>query len=214
MPSPQIFKIPEQKTPHFYMPAHTITWERDFAAIKKAMHVSDMTRFFELLKGIEKKAKKAKKELEYFLLHYPTLPEVLNLRSYFFLLLKKVKKADQITTQNYHLNKENLFVKINYADLCIRKKRFDEVPKIFNNTFHLKGLYPEQKAFYVSEFRGFMVVMGHYFLGLSDKEKAICYHFLAYKVDKDHPSVKVLGKKLYKKPFLKKRWFFLSRLTS
>ena len=196
--------IPEQKTPHFYMPAHTITWKRNFDALKKEMASSDFHRFFELVNSVGKRNKQAKKELEYFLTHYPTQPEVLNLKAYFFLLRKKVKQADKIIEKNYELNGENLFAKINYADLCMRKKRFHMVPEIFKHVLYLKDLYPEKNAFYVSAFRGFMVVMGLYFLEIKQKEKAICYHYLAYKVDKEHPSVKILGRKIYKVPFLQK----------
>ena len=44
----------------------------------------------------------------------------------------------------------------------------------------------------MSEFRGFMLLMGHYHLAIKEREIAECYHYLAHKVDPRHPGTKRL----------------------
>lgn len=196
--------IPPQSTPYFELSAHYVTWKRDQTPLKKSFLPSDLEAYLVLYELAQKAPKKARKDLEALKAMYPSSPELLNLLSYLYMRLKKIKLADKITKENFERNPDYLIARINYADLCLRMKKVDEIPKLFNSTFDLAKLYPHQKNFYISEFRGFMVLMGHYHCHLKDKEAAICYHYMASVVDPHHPNTRTLEKKLYPSSKFKK----------
>ncbi len=196
--------IPQQTTPHFELSAHYVTWQRDQTTLKKTFLPTDLETYLLLYKVSQKTPKTIRKDLEALKEMYPSSPELLNLLSYLYMRLKKIKLADRITQENFEKNPDYLIARINYADLCLRTKKADEIPKLFNATFDLAKLYPHQKTFYISEFRGFMVLMGYYHLHLKNKEAAICYHYMASVVDPHHSNTKALEKTLYPSFKLKK----------
>lgn len=133
---------------------------------------------------------------------YPHLPEIENLLAVIHLYLKQIDKVETLIEESYKKFPNYLFAKINYADQCLRKKKIDLIPSIFNNTFSLSDLYPLKSCFHISEFRGFMVFMGLYHLALNQKQDAGYYYNLAFEADPKHPSVLALQKKLQHRPFL------------
>lgn len=196
--------IPEQKTPHFKMKRVVVTVNRDLKPLKETLSKGDFNRFLDLHKLAEDKPKKALKEVEFLLAEYPHHPEILNLQTYLLLRRRKMRRAQKLIIENYEKNPDYLLGKINYADYCIRKKRFAEVPEIFHQKFDLRLIDPSRTIFHLSEYRGFMVTMGFYHLALKKKEAAEGFFYLAHTVDSSHPSVQLLKKKLYKKPLYKK----------
>ncbi len=201
--------IPEQNTPHFHLPKHTITWTKDIQRLKDALPADDLKHYMECYELALNSPKKAKKSIEVLYSKHASNPDILNLYSYILYALKKIKKGDALTVKNYKDNPSCLLARVNYADFMLRKKRYKEVPDIFDGKWSLAELAPQTKVFHVSTFRAFMVVMGFYHCAINEKEKAICYHYLAHRVDPHHPSIKILGKKLYRKPFSLKA--FLTR---
>ena len=200
----EILYIPRQKGADFSFPAHTLTWAQDLDPIKQTLSPDDLPLFLSLYEKALASPKKAKKEGDLFLKKYPTHPVVLNLLSYIYISLKKVKKAKQLIECNYEFNPDNIFAKINYAHHCLDKKKFEKIPEIFEGKFNLQDLYPKRKTFHISEFRGFVLLMGYYFLSINNKAVAIHYHYLAKRLDKSHPSTLLLQKKIYYTPFYKK----------
>jgi len=196
--------IPPQHTSHLNLPSHTITWEQDITHLKNSLSPKDLESFLTLYERAKKNPKKARKEGEYFLKTHPSHPEVLNLLTYIYLATRKLKKANRLIIENYEHNPHYIFARINYADLCLREQKYKKIPVIFNKKFNLRELYPEKKIFHLSEFRGFMVLMGFYYLALGQKGIAEEYHYLAERVDPNNPSTKVLEKKLYYIPLYKR----------
>ncbi|MGE0198615.1 MAG: tetratricopeptide repeat protein [Simkaniaceae bacterium] len=196
--------IPPQHTPHFTLPSHTITWEQDISHLKKGFSPKELDRFLDLYAKGQENPQKIQKGVELFKEDHPDHPEVLNLLTYVYLSKRKVRKANQLIQENYEKNPLYIFARINYADLCLRRKHPQKIPEIFDQKFNLRELYPEKKVFHVSEFRGFMVLMGFYHLSLGKQEAAEGYHYLAQRVDPHHPSTKILEKKLYIKSFYKR----------
>jgi tetratricopeptide (TPR) repeat protein len=135
---------------------------------------------------------------------HPHLPEIQNLLAVIYLYLKQIDKVEALIKESYETFPNYLFARINYADQCLRKKKPELIPQIFNHTFNLKALYPSKKQFHVSEFRGFMVFMGFYHLVLKQKDAAERYYRLAKEAEADHPSIMALHKKLYKTSLIKK----------
>lgn len=147
-------------------------------------------------------------EVKSFQERHPQLPEALNLLTYVYLKRRDVQKAEQLIQENFKQNPDYLFARINYADLCVRKKEFEKIPEIFPS-FNLKVLYPEKEVFHVTEFRGFMVTLGFYHQAMNKKKESQDCLDLAKKVDPDHESVKLLEKKL--RPNLLKRLLRLKK---
>lgn len=197
-------KIPSQKTPDFFLPQHVVTWEQDLSHLKQTFSDQDLATYLKLYDHASKNPKRAKKEVEAFLQRHPHHPEVMNLLTYLYVSFRKMRKATHLIEENYRHNPDYLFAKINFADLCLRKKKAHKIPEIFNYKLNLPELYPNKKMFHISEYRGFMVLMGFYHLAIGKRSTAEGYHYLAARVDPDHPSTKILEKKLYYIPFYKR----------
>jgi len=143
--------------------------------------------------------KKTFKETLDFSNNHSNIPEINNLLTYLYLKQKKLRKAEKLTFKNYLTNPTNLLAKINYADQCIRKNKLSIIPDIFNNIPDLTLLYPKQKLFHASSYRGFHVAWGFYHHYKKNIDHAQCHHYLAYQIDSEHKSVIELSKRLIKK---------------
>lgn len=206
-----ILFIPEQKTDSFYMSPLHVTFKQELISLKKTFSKEDLEHFLNLYQKVESKPKECIKQAEDLLQKYKNTAELYNLLSYALIKVRKIKKADKVTELAYKNIPENLFVKINYADQCLRKNKTSLVKEIFNNQTDLKKLYPNRAAFHVSEFVGFMNVMGFYHLALNKKDSAICYHYFSHKLDSKNRATQCLGKKLYQTSLLKK---FITRFSN
>ena len=163
-------------TSAFTFPSHTITWEQDLSTLRKHFSPIDLETFLTLYELAASSPKKALKEGKEFFRRYNADPSVLNLLTYLYLSRKKGRKSEKLIRENYRLNPTNLIARINFADQCLRKKKKKRIPEIFEGKTNLRDLYPERKTFHISEFRGFLALMGHYHVAI--KEKEIAGHFL------------------------------------
>lgn len=200
----QPLKIPAQKTAEFSLPPHTITWEQDLSHLKASFSEEEIRTFLSLYELASNNPRQAIKKVALFLEKHPHHPEVLNLFTYLHLSLRKIRKANRLIEENYEHNPEYLFAKINFADLCLRRKQPEKIPEVFNQKLNLRELYPHKKMFHVSEFRGFMTLMGLYHLSIGRRSAAEGYHYLAARIDPHHPNTRNLEKKLYYQPFCKR----------
>ncbi|MEM8727259.1 MAG: hypothetical protein AAGE99_00885 [Chlamydiota bacterium] len=195
--------IPEQKTPYFTLPSHTVSWEQDRSHLENSLSPTELETFLKLYALSMKNPRLARKDVETFRERHPAQPEVLNLLTHLYLSCRKIGKANRLIEENYSRNPDDLFAKINFADLCLRRKKPQKIPAIFDGKSNLRQLYPDRKTFHISEFRGFTVLMGFYQLSLGNRGAAEGYHYLAERLDPDHPGTKLLEKKLYSVPFYK-----------
>lgn len=203
MMSKDLLLIPEQDCGCFHLNTQYVSFKEDTSHLKKTLSEKDFQLFLELYEKSQSSVKKALKPLEEFKKNHPKLPEIYNLLGFVYIRLKKLKKAEQLIREAYQECPENLFVRINYGDHYLRKKQPEKIPEIFKNTFDLSLLYPSRKTFHVSEFRGFMTLMGFYYLSINKRDLAISYHYLARHVAPHHPAVRLLGRKLYYVSILK-----------
>jgi len=151
--------------------------------------------YLELFELSQKKPKEALAKIG-----IPSSPEIANLKAYIYLKAKKLRKAEAAIKNAYRGFPFYLPAMVNYADLCLRHKKREEIPHIFPN-FDLASLFPDRRLFHFSEFRGFMTAMGFYHLAISDRTKAELYYVLATKADPLHPSVEALEKKIFRRSF-------------
>jgi hypothetical protein len=126
-------------------------------------------------------------------------PEVANLLAFAYLKVRKKKLAEALIEKTYLDYPDYLIARINYADQCLRLKKKEWIPKIFNGCFDLNALYPQRDSFHFAEFRGFMTVMGFYHVEIGEIEKGEEYCQLAFQVDPLHPSIPALERKIFKK---------------
>lgn len=159
------------------------------------------------------KALRAPKEMlpqiEEFRKNHPELPEIENLLAVVHLYMRDINKVEKLIEESYQKFPNYLFARINYADQCLRRKKPELVLGIFNDTLDLAQLYPDKSFFHISEFRGFMVLMGLYHLAVGQKERAENYYKLAFEADPKHPSVTALQKKIFHVPLFKRIARFL-----
>ncbi|MBF0349586.1 MAG: hypothetical protein HQM11_01055 [SAR324 cluster bacterium] len=109
-------------------------------------------------------------------------PEIRELYNWLFAALSKneqLEEADAIVKENYQKHPDYLFAKLNYAEFCLRKGNFEEVPIILEQKFDLKMLYPDRDIFHITEVVGFFGVTGLYFLESGQIEAAkTCFNLL------------------------------------
>jgi tetratricopeptide (TPR) repeat protein len=102
-------------------------------------------------------------EILYWKTQYPDLPKLHNFLSAAYSHLGDRVNLRANIEATYQAFPQYLFARINYAELCLHEKKYDQIPHIFNNIFDLKFLYPERTQFHVSEFGGFVGVIGLYY---------------------------------------------------
>jgi tetratricopeptide (TPR) repeat protein len=175
-------------------------------------YVVSMQEYAQLVELAQNDPKQACPKVEEFVAYHPQFPPAANLLAYIYIQLKKIEKANRIIEENYHKFPDYLLARINYGDLCLRKKKWDEIPKIFP-FFNLKELFPSKKEFSPHEVRGFAVLMGFYHIKIGKQSEAEKFYIQAVEADPSHPSVVLLEKRLFRFSFL--RWLkkFLSRIT-
>lgn len=189
--------IPEQKSGSFSLKPQHVSFSHDLSFLKKNLKEKEFEQFLSLYNKAQNSPKECLKQLEELSSLHPNVGQIYNLLTFVYLKLKKIRKAEKTIIRAFEMDPGNLFSKINYADYCLRKKKAHLVPKIFSGAKDLRDLYPSRQTFHISEFRGFITVMGFYHLSIKSKEEAICYHYLAHKVAPSHPSTLLLGKKIY-----------------
>lgn len=81
-----------------------------------------------------------------------------------------------------------LIGKLALANLLIQENNLDETAALFNNTFHLEGLYPGRREIHYTEYIAFHATMIRYFLRKDNLRMANEYAHLVYEIDLDeHP---------------------------
>ncbi len=177
-----------------------VTYEPSTQLLSKNFSKQEKETFSRLLQAAQVEPRKAYKEIKEWT---KKAPEIDNLLTYIYLQHKQVRKAEILTRKSFETYPDYLFVKINYADQCLRKNQLNKIPEIFPSC-SLQELFPTRTSFHVSEFRGFMVLMSHYHIKLKKRPQAIEFYEKAVEADPAHPSVIFLEKKLKPKSLVKK----------
>jgi len=153
----------------------------------------------ELYEMVFKQPEKAVISLKEAIEQYPDVPQFSN---YLMLAYSKTGEWDKIedlVTENYRKYPDYLFAKLNYAELCLRRKQIDQIPIIFDNKFDLKLLYPKRKKFHITEVTGFMGITGLYYCETGKMKSAeLCYNILR-QLDPQDERTRQLKRKLSEK---------------
>jgi tetratricopeptide (TPR) repeat protein len=116
--------------------------------------------------------RKAIARLNELRIQYPEHPRIYNFLAKAYLHLRDTKKMIEVIEENYRINPDYLFAKINYAEICLQRGDIHKIPIIFDHKFDLKALYPERDEFHVTEVVAFFGVLGIYFLKIHDMTQA------------------------------------------
>ncbi|MDM8561664.1 hypothetical protein [Candidatus Parabeggiatoa sp. HSG14] len=93
---------------------------------------------------------------------YPNVPIFHNFLAVAYNATGQEEKAESFLVAAYQKHTDYLFAKTNYALHCLRNKKADKIPEIFNNKFDLKLLYPRRNIFHITEFVAFNSVVALY----------------------------------------------------
>ena len=145
--------------------------------------------------------KKAIIELERLIERYPYIPQFYNYLANAYLNIGEFEKSESIVLESYDKFPDYLFSKLNYAQYCIDKEEYNEIPKIFNNKFDLKLLYPRRKKFHISEVVQFAGVIGYYHAKIGDNQAAELFYNMLRKLAPKHNLTKILKRELYPSAF-------------
>ena len=115
-----------------------------------------------LYERMDKEAKSVIPELEALKNRYPKVPTLYNYLSAAY-GHSDVAQQERSIEENYRVNPNNLIARCHFAQLCIQRRHFDQIPKIFGHKFDLKALYPRRNRFHPSEYTSFALVMCCYF---------------------------------------------------
>ncbi|MFZ4702197.1 MAG: hypothetical protein ACOYMG_19315, partial [Candidatus Methylumidiphilus sp.] len=102
----------------------------------------------------------------------------------------------EIALENYQKKTDDLFAKLNYAQICLMDEEPDKIPEIFDGNFDLSMLYPNRRQYHVTEFAGFTGVMCAYFAATGKLEPAQLLYKCLLEVAQDE------GMTLFAKAFL------------
>ncbi len=130
--------------------------------------------------------------LEELIDKYPNVPVLYNFISVAYSRLNDYQKARQYIEKNYRTNPDYLFARLNWAEICMNEGRLEEVPKILNDRFDLKDMYPDRDLFHITEVVGFMGIVGLYYAHMGNEEQVRLYHKSLKKLDPDHMATKCL----------------------
>jgi len=131
----------------------------------------DVTDEFERLHAlVQIDARKAIGELPQWIKRYPDIPMLYNYLSVAYAQTGAHREAEQMILENLRRNPEYLFARLNYAEICLARGDYQAVAETRDHKFDLKLLCPHRKRFHISEFVGFMSVIGRYFAGIGKRE--------------------------------------------
>lgn len=121
---------------------------------------------------IQTDARKAIEELPGWIKRYPDLPILYNYLSVAYSQTGAYRQAERTILENLQRNPDYLFARLNYAEICLARRDYEGVAEILENKFDLKLLCPHRRRFHLSEFVGFMSVVGRYFVGIGEPDAA------------------------------------------
>ena len=191
-------QLRKKKSQHFKLVEYEITTEpiHDRHYMRLPYHVKD--KIDDLYDLVQKKPDQTViLDLETLIRKYPKVPVLYNYLSAAYSRSGDKEKYQKTIKNNYRLNPDYLFARLNYAEFCSQQGNYEEIAQVFDHKFDLKLLYPKRKKFHLSEVANFMAFIGIYFLKTGKKEMAEQYYNIIAEIACDYPMTQQLRKQLY-----------------
>ena len=128
-----------------------------------------MNKFHDEMTEFPKKTAKAIEKMD---LKYRTHPLFINYLITCYKILKNPDKVKQLAKMSYDKNKDYLFAKISYGEICLTEERNDDFLEIFDNKFSLSLIYPDRILFHISEVKPFLFLMAKYHYLIDEVENS------------------------------------------
>ena len=146
---------------------------------------------------VQSNPRQAIEELPEWIKRYPDLPMLYNYLSVAYSQTGAHHLAEQTILENFQRNPTYLFARLNYAEICLAKGNYQKAAEVLEYKFDLKLFYPHRKRFHISEFVGFMSVVGRYFAGIGDKGQAQQVYEVLHQIAPDDPATRQLRRELH-----------------
>jgi len=134
---------------------------------------------------------------------YPDVPQIYNYLAAAYSLTGEKEKAEAVIDEILRKKPDYLFARINKAQIYLDRKEYEKIPKLFDNKFDLKLLYPRRNTFHISEVANFMGVMGLYFARTNQREIAERYNEILQQIAPEFPVAGILESELNPPAILK-----------
>ncbi len=131
--------------------------------------------------------------LEGLLEKYPDIPEFKNNLASVYFKVGKSEQAKLLVDESYKMDPDYLFATTAYAQLCILRERYDEVPEIFDNVCDLQLLYPDRNVLHITEVMSFYYSLGSYYCAIGKTEQAKVLYKMLLKYGPEYETTKHLG---------------------
>ncbi|MCP4360191.1 MAG: hypothetical protein GY796_19460 [Chloroflexi bacterium] len=145
----------------------------------------------------QRKPREAIPKLHKLIKKYPKVPMLYNYLSIAYSRIGDVEKVEKTAKKNIERNPDYLFARLNYAEIFLRRKKYEKIAEIFDHKFDLEMLYPKRKRFHISEVANFMGFIGVYFYEIGERETAEMYNEILQEIAPEYPMSKRLKIKLY-----------------
>lgn len=123
---------------------------------------------------------------------YPDVRQFPNFLASAYSAIREDQKAEAVIREMLDRFPDYLFARLNYAEICLREGRVEEVAEILDHKFDLKLLYPRRDRFHISEFTGFAGTVGTYYARKGEVEIAERYLEILQEMEPDHPMTRRL----------------------
>ncbi len=180
-----------------YISEYTITDEPMLPPAYSRLPEAVQDRMEELFYDIRIHPREAIEELTALQKLYPHIPQIGNYLVAAYQQAGEDEKAEQIARENLRRHPNYLFARINVAEFLLKRGKYDKIPKLFDNKFDLKMLYPRRNTFHITEVVSFMGLMGRYFAGIGQRETAQTYYNMLREIAPHDPMTKALKRELY-----------------
>lgn len=127
---------------------------------------------------------------------YPDVPQIYNYLAAAYSLSGEKEKTEAVIDEILRKKPDYLFARINKAQICLDREEYEKIPKLFDNKFDLKLLYPQRNTFHISEVANFMGVMGLYFARTNQREMAERYNEILQQIAPEFPIAQILDREL------------------
>lgn len=123
---------------------------------------------------------------------YKRNPRVLNLYASAYSSLGDEINLRRIALDNFKMNPDYLFAKLNLCDIYLVDGDVDKIPEVLGKDFDLQKLYPERSIFHSSECLSYYSVAAQYFMKNKDFGRAKTCYLIMYKISPDHSRTKFI----------------------
>lgn len=98
--------------------------------------------------------------------------------------------VERVTRELYARHPDYLFARTAMAQLLLKNGELDQIPKLFDEKFDLKMMYPHRNVFHITEVLAFCDLMVEFLMRTNRRRQAEVYFEIMDEMAPDHPLTK------------------------